>query len=179
MDLIGLILVFLLFWVVTMIIMAIFAILCISFSLVSTYKSKRFLSSRQYTDYKSAKGTYVAALVFFILTCINSVGTVLTLIAFISIIADGSLPREAVFNPTTIFVMVCSAILIAAVTLGIGCFVRYSRVNKLNRQLSAAAAPPPAIFFPATAQSVRVCPCCGSANNIVNRFCVRCGQPIR
>ena len=163
-----------------MIVMAIFAIPCIILSAVSSYKSKRFLTSRQYSDYKSAYGNYVAALVFFILTCFNSVGTVLTFIAFIVIISDGSLPGEAVFNPTTVFVMVCAVLLAAAVVLGIRCFIRYGRASKLNKQLSAAAVPVvPAAFFPAPAQNYNVCPCCGSANDIVNNFCVRCGQPMR
>lgn len=179
MDIIGFILVFLLFWVVVMIVMSIFAILCIIFSAISTYKSKRFLTSRQYPDYKSARGCYIAALVFFILTCFTSVGTVLTFIAFVEIIADGSLSGDAVFNPTTIFVMVCTGLLTLALALGIRCFIRYDSANKLHKQLSAAAAPPAATFFPAPVQSFSVCPYCGSANNIMNKFCVRCGRPIK
>lgn len=153
--------------------MAIFAVFCIIFSAISAYKSKRFLSFRLYSDYKIAKGTNITALVFFILTCLNSVGTLLTLTAFIAIIADGSLPRDAIFNPTTVFVMVCTALLALALALGIRCFVCYSRADKLKRQLSSA------VFFPKAAQSFKVCPYCGSANDIVNNFCVRCGQLIR
>ena len=180
MDIIGFILIFLLLWVVVMIAMAIFAILCIAFSIVSAWKSKRFLTFRQYPDYKGAKGSYIAALVFFLLTCLTSVGTLFTLTAFIVIIADGSLPGEAVFNPTTIFVMVCTVLLAAAVVLGIRCFIRYSRASKLNKQLAGAAVPVvPATFFPVPAQNYKVCSYCGSANNIVNNFCVRCGQPMR
>lgn len=153
--------------------MTVFAILCIVFSALSASKAKLFLAFRQYPDYKKAKGRFIAALVFFILTCLNSAGGLLSLV----VLLDGTTTAEELFNPIfLVFFVVPPALLIVALVLGIRCFVWYGRANKLHKQLSAAASP---VQFFTTAQSFIVCPICGSANNPGNRFCVKCGQLLR
>ena len=172
MGFLGFVLFFLFIWIIVIVVMSIFAILCIIFSALSAAKAKRFLTSCQYADYKSTKGRFIAALVFFIITCLTSAGALISL----AVLLDGSFTTEELFYSGTLFFFIAPpALLIAAVALGIRCFVWYGRANKLNMQLSAAAMPPR--FF-STAQGFKVCPICGSANDTVNSFCVKCGQPL-
>ena len=78
MGFLGVILFFLIVWILVLAVMVIFAILCIIFSAISVSSAKLFLALRQYPDYKKAKGRYIAALVFFILTCLTSAGALLS-----------------------------------------------------------------------------------------------------
>lgn len=176
MGFVGFVLFFLIIWIIVMVVMAVFAIICIIFSALSASKAKEFLAYHRYSDYKSARSRFIPALVFFILTCLTSASALLSLEAFIAMLTDGSFGSEDIFDPTTLFFIAAPALLIVAVVLGIRCFIWYGRANKLNTQLSAAAMPPR--FF-STAQSFKVCPICGSANDTVNSFCVKCGQPLQ
>lgn len=180
MGFLGVILFLLILWIIVLIVMAIFATLCIIFSALSAAKAKQFLASNQYPDYKKAKGRFIAALVFFILTCLTSVGG----LGSLEVLLDGTTTMEELFNPIyLIFFVVPPALLIVAVVLGIRCFIWYGRADKLNKQLMAAAAAPfmqsQSQPFPAPVQSFSVCPACGTANDSRNRFCVKCGQIIR
>ena len=173
----GFILVFMIFWIILLIVLAVFAILCIVFSATSASKAKQFFASHQYPDFKKAKGRFIAALVFFILTCLASAGTPLSLEYMIETMVSGYNTVEDFLSPAALFVFVIPpALLIAALALGIRCFVWYGRANKLHKQLSAAASP---VQFFTTAQSFIVCPLCGSPNNAANSFCVKCGQILR
>ena len=174
MGFLGFILFFVFLWIIMMIVMAIFAILCIIFSALSTSCSKQFLVSRRYPDYKKAKGRFVPALIFFILTCLTSAGTLLSL----EVVIDEALEGGNVFDPYMLFFVVFPALLIVAIVLGIRCFVWYDRAGKLNKQLMAAALPF-AAPLPAPVQTFNVCPSCGFANEVKNKFCVKCGQTIR
>lgn len=169
MGLVGFILFFVFIWVIFMIVMAIFAIICIIFSALSTSCSKQFLVSRQYPDYKKAKGRFVPALIFFILTCFTSAGTLLSLEIFL----DEAMSGGDVLDPYVLFFFVCPALLIVAVVLGIRCFVWFNRAERLNKQLTAGL--PFAAPFAAPVQAFNVCPYCGFPNETKNRFCVKCG----
>ena len=173
MGFLGFILFFLIIWILILAVMVVFAILCIIFSAISVSSAKLFLALRQYPDYKKAKGRYIAALVFFILTCLTSAGALLSL----EVLLDGTTTAEELFNPIfLIFFVVPPALLIVAIALGIRCFIWYGRANSLHKQLSAAASP---VQFFTTAPTFIVCPICGSANDPAHRFCVKCGRLLQ
>lgn len=166
---------FLIFWLLIMLVMAVFAILCIIFSALSASNSKQYLTTRQYPDYKSAKGKFTPALVFFILTCLTSPGALLLLTAFIELIADGSFSVEDFADPLFfLFFLAGPALFVTATVLGIRCFIWCSRADKLCKHLSAGNA-----AVPAPVRQFGVCPVCGCTNDAKNNFCVKCGQPLR
>ena len=160
--------------------MAIFATLCIIFSALSAAKAKQFLAFSQYPDYKKAKGRFTAALVFFILTCLTSVGGLVSL----EVLLDGTTTVEELFNPLyLIFFVIPPALLIVAVVLGIRCFIWQGKANKHHMQLSMASATVQYFSkaqpkYYSTASGCRVCHFCGSSNAETNNFCVKCGREL-
>ena len=181
MGFLGVILFLLLIWILILVVMSVFAILCIIFSATSVSKAKQFFASRQYFDYRKSRGRFIAALVFFILTCLTSVGGLVSL----EVLLDGSITLEELLDPgTLLFFVVPPALLITAVALGIRCFVWHSRASKFHMQMSMASATvqyyskaQPQYF--STAPGYKVCPFCGTSNNEVNSFCVKCGRGLQ
>ena len=184
MGFLGFILVFMFFWIILLILIAIFSILCIIFSAASASKAKQFLAAHQYLDYKKAKGMFIAALVFFILTCLNSVVVLLPLEYLVDSLTSGYYGVEELFDPVTLlFFVLPPALLITALVLGIRCFVWYGRAKKHHMQLSMASATvqyfsnaQPRYF--STEQGFRVCPICGTSNDPGHNFCVKCGRAL-
>ena len=169
MGLIGIVLMSLIFLALVMLLMAVFAALCMTFSALSASRAKQYLLTRRYPDFKSAKGRFTPALVFFILTCLSSPGAVLLLTAFLEMLADGSFSGEDLADPFLfLFFLTGPALFVAAIVLGIRCFIWYSRADKLCKQLSAVPV-----------RRFGFCPACGCANEAKNNFCVKCGRSLR
>ena len=172
MAFIGLIFMFLLLWIVLMGVMIPFAAVCIIFSVLSSYRSKAFVHSLRYADFQSAGKRFKVSLVFFILTCVTSLGTVFSFILGISMLAEGMNFSEEI--GAFLFFMISPALFVAALILGIRCFSDYSKARKLQSALHTEEG---RIYV--TARTYVICPACGANNDDFNNFCVSCGATLK
>lgn len=167
------------------------AILGIAFSIVTLVRSDKFIKTAGRTNFRSTKSFNTAATVFFVISCI--VGG-LTLLMYGALAAEMALdPEETTLD---IFLILLAAIIgcgchIACVVLKLISAKKFRIAEEYQSSLIAAgispvgAVPQSAAYAAAyttdtsNSQAEKIyCPCCGTENNGINRFCVQCGEAI-
>ncbi len=173
------------------------AILGIIFSLISLVQSDRFIKTegrtnfRTATGFNSTKGINTAATVFFVISCF--VGAI-TLLLITAAASEMKADPETDFNIASLFtaIVIGCGTQIACVVLKIISAKRFSEARGYRESLYSAetvfanGSAQPRVYAAADSDGCGVlrseklnCPKCGAENDIINRFCVHCGEALK